>query len=689
MRPLPPLATTILEAPLPPDSIPVAGTAGAATTVRMQKPDGTLWDIPQENSAKAQSAGWTVVSASAAPGPLKRLLTSAAGVPESTDTSLAGAARDLPSLADPSTWLASLKTAIASLNPVPGYREANATAQQSFAQPGVGNKVSGAVEALESGIPYAGPALVRSTEQMKKGDFAGGVGSAFNSAVQMLMMRGMPKEMAETIARNSPAVQSVLTHGVPSSIATGPARTVAQAVEGVGVEPVADARAAYESNLAKVRSDYQADLQKARVANQSADVTNAADHRQRLQSIADADAKAATDYRAKVSKLTDAFTAGQAALAQSNSLAAKLSNDLPALRARARAQAKAAYPDISGTVDSTDIHADLQSALDARLKGTNRSPASIARIMGETKAPADALEQASVFRGGGGRSSGGGGNISHQATPISQAGLPPAALAKLLSEMDPTTRALFESTARQGANATGAPLPFDTLHGYYSELGREMSRRDLPGDERAALSDARARILDRMNGLANAENKGTEFAAAQKGWHQLENTFYNDSSIAAGGSPLARALRAADPVTGKLRPDYVRSILADPKAFAVAKEHLARYTNLGAPVDDLAELKRTVDLARRSPQKLTLPKEPEATPLPSHPATPYTLPPAPIAEQRPFDPVAARRAILQRRTPGEITPTLSFFGIRQMLRALQHKLGRIGPIQDYLSQNPR
>lgn len=638
-----------------------------ATTVRMQKPDGTLWDIPAGNAAKAQAAGWKVAAVAtpaAVPSPVKRLLTQTAGVPEDTDTSVEGMKRDLPSLGQAGTWLTALKSAIEGLNPV--NTDARKAAESRFAQHDLFSKPAGALEWIESGVPWAGSALTRASEQLLKGDIAGGAGSTVNAAVQLLMMRGMPEDMAKMVASKSPAVQSVLERGAPASTLTGPVRTAGQFLTTGGADAIEQLRKQHDDAMSSARSEYQDTLRKTREENQSKDVANVSEHQQKLQKIAESDAAALADYRTKAARLQSEFDAGQQALKRSSSLAASISDILPQLRDRARAAAKAAYPKIAGTVDASDVHTDLQSALDARLKGTNRAPGSIARILGETTPP-EGTSEPPVFQG------------------------------SKLNLQNPSDLAVYQRLKARGVftpeeieSAEGAktlpPVTFDTLHGYYSELGREMSNHDLPGDERAAITDARGKLLNRMTELADAEHKGPQFRAAQQGWHQLENTFYNSSPVAAGGSPIARALRTADPVTGKLRPDYVRQILSEDKAFEVAKEHLTRYAGQGAPVSVLDDIKRNVDTVRNAPKKLRLPAAPTPTDVPAQPATTYKAPPEAPKESM-FDPVAARREILQSKAPAGVTPGL--FWKYALLRNLMRKLTNIPPVQDYLSQNPR
>ncbi len=53
-----------------------------------------------------------------------------------------------------------------------------ATAANRFRQPGIGNKVVGAEEYLESGVPFLGSNVIRAQEQLERGDASGGLGTA-------------------------------------------------------------------------------------------------------------------------------------------------------------------------------------------------------------------------------------------------------------------------------------------------------------------------------------------------------------------------------------------------------------------------------------------------------------------------------------------------------------------------------
>src|ERR1017187_5221311 len=79
---------------------------------------------------------------------------------------------------------------ISGLNPWSGSGDAAQVGLKQMGQPGIGNKITGGVKYLESGIPYIGPSLVRSGSQIESGDYAGAAGSMVPPALAVAGMRG-------------------------------------------------------------------------------------------------------------------------------------------------------------------------------------------------------------------------------------------------------------------------------------------------------------------------------------------------------------------------------------------------------------------------------------------------------------------------------------------------------------------
>ena len=521
-----------------------------------------------------------------APSATKRLITQAIGLPEDVDTSWEGNKKALSSMGDLDTWINALKQAASNLNPYAGHGQTVDTAVKRFSQPGAANKVSGALQYLESGFPFAGGPAARSQEQFVNKDYAGSAGSAINAAL---------------LAKIGPEAAK--------RAATGPLRTASQFVTGVGKDVVEQSRKKFGEDLAKLNEQ----IETAKGKNEAS--RTGVVERQNLTSEAQNNAK-------------------------------QIGSDLQNLREEERAVAKALYPEVGGTADSAALHKQLQQAVEGGLKGSEKVPTAVGRVLSETS------------------------EIPGKSTG-------PAIAGRTLDLSNASDIAAYKRYKASGAftpeeiarieGKTAGGMTFDKLHGYYSELGK--AAYNLEGDERAATLAAKKVIGDQMEKMAAAENKSYRFGVAQKNWAQLENTFYNTSSTATGGSPIARALRAIDPISKEVRPEYVQAILSEPKAYSSAQKLLSRYKGarniqaaMSMMVDNLADARK-------------LPKSVKEVPVPKAPSREI------------FDPVAARREILQGKVPTGVTPGL--FWRYALLRNLMRKLTNLPSAQDYLSQNPK
>lgn len=359
---------------------------------------------------------------------------------------------------------------------------------------------------------------------------------------------------------------------------------------------------------------------------------------------------------------------------ESQKTAQVLGNSLQTLREQETAVAKAMYPEIGGIANQETIQKGLQTAIDSNLRGSDKLPSTLARIIKETSEVP-------------GKSTG------------------PAIQGRTLDLSNPNDLAAYQRYKTQGVfspeevariEGRSSKLDFERLHGYYSELGREMFNRDLPGDERAADAAARKVIGDEMERMASRENKSYRFNVAQRNWAKLENTWYN--TAVKNGSPIARVLQAIDPVTKQVRPQYVQSILSDPKWYQIAQEMLSRYKGTGNAQSALQLMMENLQEARRLPKvakefpgpgPIEYPKSTSVAlkETPKGPEYPKSIPLNLKEVPGPFDPVAARRSILQGQVPTGVTPGL--FWRYALLRNLMRKLTNIPSVQDYLSQNPK
>lgn len=281
--------------------------------------------------------------------------------------------------------------------------------------------------------------------------------------------------------------------------------------------------------------------------------------------------------------------AGQDAAAQAAQHGVDMAKLLPEAHKAVRASAQAMYPEIEGSASMDEVRQGVQEAADTHLAGEGPLPTSMARILKGAK--------------------------------------------------ELTEREQFENYSK------GESVSFRDLHGMYSELGQELYNRDLPGDSYQAVKAARDFIGDKMKGMADEEGKGEDFSEAQKNWAKYENTFNNNKGAAAGGSPIAKALRSRDPVTGALRPDFVRDALTNDKTYKVAKELLNRFPESQPLVAKLDALKQAHDAAKSAP-KQAMEKGAPVSQLPSM----KQMPEPPQAES--FDPEEWRKDQVQKGAIG-------------------------------------
>lgn len=314
-----------------------------------------------------------------------------------------------------------------------------------------------------------------------------------------------------------------------------------------------------------------------------------------------------------------------------------ISDRLPQVYDAARKEAGAAYgPQPKGTLDSAELKTAIEDAAQSKLAGNTKLPTAISKVIADIDKPPEPtlLDQASVFKGAGkamrgqGKEFSGTGKVSADEALSS---MDPKARQKFLASMSPEERANVEQPATAEENKV-APLDAKRIHGFMSELGKASRSGSLSGDEASAINATRAMLEGRLRKLYDNEGRLGDFQKGQAAWKQMANTFENQSPTAKGGSPVARALGTKDPVTGKLRTDYVRSILSDDKAFPVAQEQLGRYKHLGAPTNELDVMKTNGDFSETLPSKVKWRKEPDPPTLEN------------------FDPIEARKVALKQKS---------------------------------------
>lgn len=104
----------------------------------------------------------------------------------------------------------------------------------------------------------------------------------------------------------------------------------------------------------------------------------------------------------------------------------------------------------------------------------------------------------------------------------------------------PKGHPLYDVLKEQGGISGAAPATFSDLQGYYSELGRALSKGNLPDDVFRAIRDLHQNIGNMMQGLSDQAGVGPQFSEARNFYRQYMQTFRDYSS------PLYKAMKATE-----------------------------------------------------------------------------------------------------------------------------------------------
>jgi hypothetical protein len=224
----------------------------------------------------------------------------------------------------------------------------------------------------------------------------------------------------------------------------------------------------------------------------------------------------------------------------------------------------------------------------------------------------------------------------------------------------------------------GDTLNYEDLQGYYTELGRELSKGTLPGDLYHAYDTMQEAIGEDMQRIANENGKGAQLTDARNYWRRMKQAFgkpYNPTD--AGNVVLEKtaggAMRQAE------QANRLRLLGSFDKTIPQTAEHIA---NLQKGIESLPKEQPLRSILKPLPEKpspVALPKfegTPEelakqSTPLPKG-AGKTVIDRADIEE--------AKRGRLQKDT--DLVRTKGAFGATVLslyaLRSLLH--GELGPL---------
>jgi hypothetical protein len=393
---------------------------------------------------------------------------------------------------------------------------------------------------IASMVPLVGPMAEDITHRYLSGDKSGAMtdlatilaAPKITEGATKLALRGTRAAMG--VSRPVPPVEATLPPtgairgAVRSYMGIGPKMAERTATEAMG-EHAESVAATQEANAAKLAKHETAvskiQARQAQLDAQAAEASTAATREMvKKQSASYAETEhtnqlAAAEHAEEVQRINNLNKAGEEAVGERSRLgqqitdnSTQLNPEIKSLEQRVRAEGQAKYQAVSAategdTIPATKLSDAVNHANKNLIQGT---PESIKQFN-------DLLQK---------------GEPQDVATSVGTA--------------TPGTP-LYETLVREGAIQPTESLAFRDLQGYYTELGQKMMAQNIPGDVYRALKYVRDEVGKEMQAMAERHGAGDVLNDARAHWRQYEQTFHDMRPVARGGSPVARALRAADP----------------------------------------------------------------------------------------------------------------------------------------------
>lgn len=220
-------------------------------------------------------------------------------------------------------------------------------------------------------------------------------------------------------------------------------------------------------------------------------------------------------------------------------------------------------------------------------------------------------------------------------------------------EVDPDTK----ETVFYG----GKPLTYKDLQGYYSELGNELSKGNLPGDVYTAYDNLHEAIGNEMQRIADEHGAGAQLLDARNYWRRMKQTF---------GKPLSESTVAAD-VLRTAAPDLAKSDLMG------ARMNLYRSFDpeISQTFNHIRDIQKGIEALPKPTPDRELTAKADIPNVPSR-GTPVKVEPKPVAppervalpdrpEQSAIDTRALREKLVDRWATGE--SSLNKWQVRALL----------------------
>jgi hypothetical protein len=493
--------------------------------------------------------------------------------------------------------------------------------QQAVSAAQTGHPLSAAGHMAAAAVPVIGPGIASLWQQAQGGDVAGAAG-------QML-----PWMLLDSAAKGKIPGETAIKTGVElakSAAVEGP-KAAAREVLRAGKPEVEDA---YKKYVEKV-SEREAKVSEAQ-AKHAADVAKAQDeHISKLQELQ-------KEKLSKVQGAREAVRMREYAESKKAALDAKHETLTTALDQNVKATEKAVHENLQrrwnefdskmagATADLAPVQDAIRYAHDDILRGSKEKIGIFNSILAEGESPQEqALSQASVYRG-----PAGGAAAGSLKELLGSRYSDPNVVRRLISQLGEETVSQGQALSKEAKIRAQADVPFKDARGYWTELGRKLFAGNMLGDVYYAVKHVYDSLGQSIEKLIEKAGLSDEYSSLKKEWSSYMKTFHDMGSIATGGSPLARIVRAQDP-------GFV-SQAVEGKAGQRAVRMLAKYKDFGADPKLASELRSVADQRKslRVPRagRAELPPEEKAVPKYGEPKPPEL--PKEIGK---FDPEEVRR----------------------------------------------
>lgn len=368
--------------------------------------------------------------------------------------------------------------------------------------------------------PFSAQTVADMGEEVDKGNISGARGTGI---IDALLLASLSRPGSLLKGESNLPKTGLMRKGLRSYMGIGNRMTLRTAAEALA-EREKSAKVIDEDNAAATAKHKDALTRTESAQNRIYDVTSKANetahsqHEALVNRLARQNREALQEHREATRKVEELNSARREAVSRRASLANQILNDSKTLSQRVKALEKQVRGSASAKYQAVDAatHGDSVPASDLA-QAVRHAETDI--IKGSTE---EIKQFREIVRRG-------------EAQPIQTS----------MGVAKPGSM-LYESLNKQGLLDPTERLKFRDLQGYYTEIGLRM-QADLPGDVYRALKYVREQIGQQMLAMADKNGVGDQLKEAQAAWRDYENTFHDMRSVAQGGSPVARILRAEDP----------------------------------------------------------------------------------------------------------------------------------------------